>query len=204
MARAVRRPHARFGAKGAKGDDAGVTLVETLVAMVLTMVVGGIVLAATVSTHKSLRVSDDETRGQEDVAVVVDRLARDIRDARGVVCDGAADDPTCITHLQLWSDYNSNYKQDTGETISWKLRKAADGEHYDMLRTTDTGASQVEARTIVRNVAFTYDVPPTASQPAPGETTTKTVTVTMYYDAMTSSGSATRTVTFATMLRNVP
>src|SRR6478752_2004990 len=104
------------------GDDAGITLVEMLVSMMLLLVIGAVVLAATVATHRSTRVADDETRGQEDVAVVVDRLSRDIRDARGVVCDGATSDPQCKTHLQLWVDYNSNYKQDTDETITWKLR----------------------------------------------------------------------------------
>src|SRR5690349_2847914 len=98
--------------QSSREDDAGTTLVETLVAMLLLGVIGAIVLAATVSVHKSQRVSDDETRGQEDVAVVVDRLGRDIRDSRGVVCDGAVDDPTCVRHLQVWIDYNSNYKQD--------------------------------------------------------------------------------------------
>src|SRR6478735_6135662 len=115
-------------------DDAGMTLVETLVSMSLLLVVGAIVLAATVATHRSSRVADDETRGQEDVAVVVDRLSRDIRDARGVVCDGVVSDPLCARHLQLWIDYNSDYKQDSNETITWKLRSGADGSHYDMVR----------------------------------------------------------------------
>src|SRR5690349_4976379 len=99
-----------------RGDDAGITLVETLVSMMILSIIGAIVLAATVSTHRTMRASDDDTRGQEDVAVVVDRLTRDIRDARGVVCDGAMSDPTCARHLQLWIDYNSDYKQDTSET----------------------------------------------------------------------------------------
>lgn len=189
---------------GRSRDDSGVTLVESLVAMTLTLIVGGIVLASTIATEKGLRVSDDETRGQEDVAVVVDRLARDIRDARGVVCDGASYDPSCANHLQLWSDYNANYKQDTGETITWRLQQASDGVHYDMVRATDAGASQIVARTIVQNVAFTYDVPPKSTQPAPGEIATKTVTVNMFYDAVATSGGSVRNVTFATMLRNVP
>lgn len=184
--------------------ESGITLVETLVAMVLLGVVGAIVLAATLSTQNTLRVSDDEARGQEDVAVVVDRLSRDIRDARGVVCDGATYDPTCTVHLQLWADYNSNYKQDSGETITWGLQKSSDDIHYDMVRTTDGGATQIVARTIVENVAFTYDVQPEATQPAPGEVSTRTVKVLMKYDALINSGGSIRTVTFSTMLRNVP
>ena len=196
------------------GDDAGITLVETLVSMALLLVVGAIVLAATVATHKTTRVADDETRGQEDVAVVVDRLSRDIRDARGVVCDGAASDPTCKTHLQLWVDYNSDYKQQSAETITWKLQPGADGVHFDMVRVVGP-ATQVVARTIVENVAFSYpddgsvgpvgsNPAPVASQPPPGVRVTRAVATAMTYDAVTNGATGSRKVVFTTLLRNVP
>lgn len=189
--------------------DAGTTLVEMLVSVLLLGVIGAIVLAATVSVNKSQRVADDETRGQEDVAVVVDRLSRDIRDARGVVCDGAAGDTACTTHLQLWIDYDSNYKQDTNETITWKLRPSGDGVHYDMVRIIGT-STQVVARTIVENVAFKYTrgdnvyIVPSATQPAPGEPTTRVVEVKMTYDAISGSATGRRSVVFTSLLRNVP
>ena len=57
----------------------------------------------------------------------------------------------------------------------------------------------------MQNVAFTYkDMQPTASQPAPGQPTTRVVVVNMYYDALQQSGVGTRTVAFTTLLRNVP
>jgi prepilin-type N-terminal cleavage/methylation domain-containing protein len=188
-------------------DDSGMTLVEMLVSIVLLSVLGGLVLAATLATQRSLRLADDETRGQEDVVVVVDRLGRDIRDARGVVCDGASYDPFCTNHLQLWADYNSNYKQDPGETITWALRAGPDGEHFDVVRSTDGGPEQVVGRTIVSDVAFEYSppaYPPGPSQPAPGVPTTNEVLVNMTYDALRESGTDFRTVEFSAMLRNVP
>ena len=186
-------------------DDAGITLVETLIAMMLFGILGAVVLAATISTQRTMRVADDEARGQEDVAIVVDRLGRDIRDARGVVCDGAASDPTCLRHLQLWVDYNSNYKQDTGETITWELTPNDDGEHKDVVRTVDGGTPSVIARTIVSDFAFLYaPQDPTDSQPAPGEPTTREVRVKMDYDAVVGSDTSQREVTFTALLRNVP
>ena len=186
-----------------RGEDDGITLVEMLVAIVLASMVGALVLAATLITQQNIRTTDYEARGQEDVAVVTDRLSRDLRDARGVVCDGAAWDPTCAVHLQLWIDSNSDYRQEPDEVVTWQLQSnPGDPGHYNMVRTV-SGNSVVEARTIVRNVAFTYDVAPGASQPGPGVVSTRQVTVSMYYDAVNGSASSVRNVTFTTMLRNV-
>ncbi len=190
--------------RGLGGPEDGLTLIEMLVAIILANVIGGVVLSAVILTQRNLRSSDDEARGQEDVAVVTDRLSRDLRDARGVVCDGAASDPSCATHLQLWIDQNSNYKQDPDEVVTWQLQaNAGDPGHYNMLRTV-SGSSITEARTIVRNVAFTYDVAPGLTQPAPGAVTTRQVSVTMFYDAVNGSGTSVRTLAFSTLLRNVP
>jgi hypothetical protein len=137
------------------------------------------------------------------VAVVTDRLSRDLREARAIVCDAAAWDPTCSAHLQLWIDSNSDYRQQPNEIVTWQLQaNPGDPSHYNMLRTV-AGSSVNEARTIVRNVAFTYDVAPGASQPGPGAVTTRVVSVSMFYDAVVGSGTSTRTVTFSTLLRNV-
>jgi prepilin-type N-terminal cleavage/methylation domain-containing protein len=185
-------------------SDDGMTMIEMLVAIILASMVSAVVLSATLITHQNLRTTDDEVRGQEDVAIVTDRLSRDLRDARGVVCDGALSDPTCANHLQLWIDANSDYRQEPDEVVTWQLQaNTNDPGHYNMMRTV-LGSSVTEARTIVRNVAFTYDVAPPTAQPAPGSPTTRRVTVTMYYDAVIGSGTSVRTLTFTTLLRNVP
>jgi len=184
--------------------ESGTTLVETMVAIVIMSVLGAIILAATIATQRSLRVSDNETNGQLDVALAVDLVSRDIRNARGVVCDQVAPDTTCQAHLQLWIDSNSNYKQDSGETVTWRLRLSSDNVHYDLVRETDAGTSKTAATTIVQNVAFTYDTQPKTTQPAPGQPTTRVVSVKMFYNANLSAGTSTRTVAFSTLLRNVP
>ena len=148
-------------------DDGGFTLVELLVVIVMFGIIGTLTLTAVISTQKDYRVADDQSQGLSDVKVASERLARDVRDARAVVCDGAASDPTCTRHLQVWVDYNSNFLLDAGETVTWELKPEVAGAgvcgptgHCDLVRTVN-GASSVEARTIVTNVAFTYDVAPT-------------------------------------------
>lgn len=184
-------------------DDSGLSLVELMVTIVLMGTVS-LFVGTTVSTsHTTLRISDDESRGVADVRNVVERLARDVRDSRSVICDGAVADPTCQNHLQLWVDADANYAQTASETVTWKLQPRAGTTQFDMLRAVTGGASTVQARTIVTNVAFTYDVQPGATAPAPGAAHTTVVNVNMTYDANQSTGSANRTVGFTARLRNV-
>jgi len=189
--------------------DAGVTLVELLVSTVLMAVIGLVTTTAFVDAHKLYRVSDDETTGLADVRTAAERLAQDVRDARSVLCNPAGTpaalataDPTCVRHLQLWVDYNSDYVQQSSETVTWQLINTSVPGHHDLIRLIGS-VSQTEARTIVSQVAFNYDVLPAASAPAPGMAHTTTVNTGVSYDARLSDGSTPRTTSFSARLRNV-
>ncbi len=188
----------------ARQDD-GMTLMELLVTIVLMGIISAIVLTAMVSSRRSVTATEDESRGLADVKTVAERLDRDIRDARGVVCDGAplADgtaDPNCNSHLQLWIDSNSNYKRDSGETVTWSLQPMADAHHFKVIREVGSGTSTVEATSLVVKFAFSYDVQPTDAYTS---TPTRIVNTGMTYDALYGTGTASRTLTFSTRLRNV-
>ncbi len=121
--------------------DAGMTLIELMVAMVLLGTVSALVLAGVIQATRVLTHNDDENRGLSDAKVVLDRLSRDIREASSVTCDGAGSDPNCLAHLQLWIDQNptdsqlsSDYVQQPGEIVTWKLAMNADGVHRDVWR----------------------------------------------------------------------
>lgn len=182
---------------------------ETMVVLVLVSVIGAVVMRATVDSHKVVRITDDQTQGLSDVRVAAERLSRDIRDARSVVCNPvgtpaslASSDPTCTYHLQLWVDYNSDYSQQADETVTWQLATSDRPGQYDLVRTVD-GDSQTQARTIVTQVAFSYDLQPGSTSAAPGATTTKVVNVNMTYDAIQPYGTSNKTVSFTGRLRNV-
>ena len=132
--------------------DRGVTLVETLITMILLGVIGSLVTAAVVQAGQSLTHVDDENKGLQDAKVILDRMSRDVREARGVTCDGGlADptdpttaDPTCNAHLQLWIDTNSNYAQEASEVVTWRLQLNGDADgHWDVWRITGTGSTAV-------------------------------------------------------------
>jgi prepilin-type N-terminal cleavage/methylation domain-containing protein len=191
-------------------EDAGVTLIETLIVMVLLSVVGTLVTRAVIDTHQIVRLTDDQTQGLADVRIASERLGRDVREARSVLCNPAgtppalaASDPTCLYHLQLWIDYDSDYVQQASETVTWRLDSSAASGHYDLVRAVGGGTGVVQSRTIVTQVAFSYDRQPTAVPPGPSAAHTKTVGVDMTYDAVRGSGASNKTVSFTARLRNV-
>ena len=133
----------------------GMTLIELLVAMSLLGVVSSLVVVGVQGAVRVMTHSDDENRGLQDAKVILDRLSRDIREARGVVCnepntgqpvlvwEDADDDPQtpdvlvhsrCKDHVQLWIDDDSDYLEDASEVVTWQLAKNQDDVHYDVWR----------------------------------------------------------------------
>lgn len=189
-------------------NDEGMTLVELIVAMVLISVLGAIVSAAVLMSHKQVRIADDEATGLSDTRVVVERLGRDIRVSRGV--DAGATDSTLV----LWIDYNSDYVRDASsqaeEIITWSVVDQGTGQ-FNTLRSTAGGQVQLQARTLVSDLAFCYLAAPSDDPadclPTPLSATdavnTRLVRVTLQYDSALGYGSDDRTNTFTERIRNV-
>lgn len=190
-------------------DSRGITLVETLVVMLILGVVGSVTTAALVSTHEQHRLVDDESRGLADVRVVVERLGRDVRQARSIDAGATG------AKLVLWIDYNSDYIRDPvsqpDEIVTWQLQaQGAGSTRYNVLRQTSGGVSRVEARTLVSDIAFHYYptaggsemVVPSTGLTASDASAATVVTAELKYDAMNGAG-AFRVTTFTERLRNV-
>lgn len=188
-----------IGRLSVRRDEAGFTLVEVLVASALMAVLGGILTLAFAATVKAQKYGQDESAGLGDVRAVIEQLGRDVRSARAVVCDKAASDQTCQSHLQLWIDYNSDYQLEADtEQVTWQLVKAADGQHYQVIRTVN-GHTRIVARSLIVQVAFSYDIAPTQDETSP----TQQVTTFMTYDTLIGLGTQKRNLTFTERLRNV-
>lgn len=190
------------------GGDDGMTLIETLVTMFLLAIVSSLVLGAVIQSSQILIRTDDENKGLQDAKVILDRLGRDVRESRGVVCDGGLADPTdaasadpgCAAHLQLWVDANSDYLEQPTEIITWRLQNNPDGEHFDVFRVQGTGAGGTavvqhrQASSLIVRIAFTYD---DAQFDRVQE-----VRLGMTYDAVVGRGSDVRQVATTARLRN--
>ncbi|MFV0460067.1 MAG: type II secretion system protein J [Actinomycetales bacterium] len=194
-------------------SDEGFTLVELMVSIILMGVVGSMVLGAVVSAQRTLTHTDDENRGLMDAKVIMDRLGRDVRESRGVVCDKglanpsdpSSSDPNCLSHLQLWVDSNSDYIETADEVITWRLERSSDGEHYDVWRIVGPEGSPVSKRRIATslwtNFAFSYD-DNTFEPLEPNVMRANEVRITVTYDAIVGRGTQLRQAAFTAQLRN--
>lgn len=188
--------------------DAGFSLIELLITMILMGVVSALVVAAVAQAGRIVTHTEDEETGLQDAKIILDRVGRDIRESRGAECDGGlADpgdplsaDPTCLAHVQLWIDSNSDYLREATEIITWRLQANPDGQHFDVWRYVGTGAggtpvtSKRQASSLIVRIAFTYDSPIFAD--------VTQINLNMEYDAFVGRGTDVRKVDFNARLRN--
>ena len=94
----------------------------------------------------------------------------------------------------MWIDFNSDYIQQSNETVTWQLQTDATSPgHFDVTRTVQGQTQVVEARTLINDLAFSY---------SPTPPSTELVATTMTYDALLGGASQSRQVTFSARLRN--
>lgn len=195
--------------------DAGMTLIEVMVAISLISVLGAVMVSAVRDNNKLNIVTRDESQGLADVKKVVERLGRDVRSARALN-PGATE-----SQLVLWVDFNSDYIKTSDEIVTWQLLKEnEDGVQYNVIRQTEGGDPTVQARTLVSDIAFCYWTSTAApnqadcsgSLPASSgggglsaadAARTRLVTTITTYDAMPGAGTGERQVAFSSRLRNV-
>lgn len=192
-------------AAGRSRADAGFSLVELSVAMSLLVVLMTITLTIVVSTREVFVSADDEATGQTDVRTAVERLGKDIRSSRGVYPGATA------ARLELWVDYDSDYRVDTAEIVTWELQANGTGQ-FDVRRTED-GTGTITAETIIDQLAFCYQesagdpcltVPPGGLLESDADRV-RVVQTTMKYDARAEVGvgSGARNLIVVERLRNV-
>ncbi len=180
--------------------DEGVTLVEVIIAMFLMSVISALVVVGVAQAGRILTHNDDENRGLQDAKIIMERLSRDVREARAVTCDAPltqTNPPRCADHLQLWIDTNSDYVAQASEIVTWKVVPSADGQHFNVLRVVGTGSgatTTVEATSLIVGAIFTYG----GVQPEQATV----VNIDLSYDAIVGLGTSIRHAQFTAMLRN--
>ncbi len=208
----------------ASRDERGMTLIEVLVSMSLLGVVSALVIVGVQNAVRVVSHTDDENRGLQDAKVILDRLSRDIRQARGVVCDEAPPangDPIvdaqglpvrCPDYVQLWIDDDSDYLEDSGEIVTWQLSANADNIHFDVWRCRGALAAgdpcdgsavgvqrRLQASALIVRTLFNYE--DGAGAPVQPEDATL-VRLRMDYDAIVGRGVDVKQATVSARLRN--
>lgn len=181
-----------------EGEE-GVTLVEVLITVLLLGVVVAIASPALLSGFNVVNQTDEDTRGLADIKLFVERMSRDLRAARKVY-------PTStLKKLDIWIDYNSDYKASADENVTWALEAQGSGPLFNVVRSTDAGGSELASQTVINGMSFTYCAPP-ASAPAcqtPPPEGTRFVQVNVEYDAEPGRDGSVKTAGFDIRLRNV-
>jgi hypothetical protein len=178
-------------------------VVELVVVMALVGVIAAISASALFSVHVVAGRTDDESRGLSDMKIVVERLSRDLRGARGVELHPLSDQ----TQLVIWIDGNSDYQRVPSEVFTWKLEPGTNPGLYNVIKESGTGLQQIVGYSLISDIAFTYApgqcVAPPCSEFGPAPTSdTNTVRVEMSYDAIPGLHSSPKYVGFKVRLRN--
>lgn len=170
--------------------------------MFIFVMVGALLMSSLSTASQATAHVDDQNRGLADLQVVSERMARDLRVARGV-------DPLATTsQLTLWIDSDSDYKRDTDESVTWRIRCRSgldcgtDERQYDVERVRGpvaTGTVQVVGQSLVSDIAFAYRSGAAVADP---EIATS-VKVSMEYDAIVDAYAQKNIVDFEVRLRNV-
>lgn len=170
-------------------DEAGVTVVELSITLIIAALVSGMALSALLTGTRAVGQVDDEARGLADLQTVVERLGRDLRAARGV------DASSNQSQLTIWIDHDSDYTQAPAETITWTIEAGADVDQYDVVRSDGAGNRRVIGYSLVSAIAFSY------SPQAPPKS--QVVHVDLNYDAYPRDYASDRVNSFEIRMRNV-
>jgi prepilin-type N-terminal cleavage/methylation domain-containing protein len=93
-------------------DDEGFSLVEVLVGMVLVGVVSALGLTTVLAYNRNASVTKAEIDGVEEARLALNRMSRELRQARELVRvqnpDGPAYDPTAVTAVTFKADFDDD------------------------------------------------------------------------------------------------
>lgn len=114
MSRPAAQPaHLTRALRRLDADEAGLTLVELLVAVLLASVVGIGVVRTAAGSVRAERAVVDVRDAMDDARTATERIRRDVRDARRVTATA--------TRLELWVDDDQDGVEETPEQIVYQL-----------------------------------------------------------------------------------
>jgi type II secretory pathway pseudopilin PulG len=177
-------------------DERGISLVEMMVATVISAVVGSLLIAAMGMVTRVDRFTRQDSEALAELRTATERFQKEMRQARKVY---DIDNPpaSTATIVHFWVDYNRDNQQNADEKLIWRLETASLGE-MRLVRTNEEKEAAaedpfVEAVGLVTGSSFAYN-------PAPPDTTI--VTLTLRADINSVDQPSGRTVRTQVRLRN--
>jgi type II secretory pathway pseudopilin PulG len=162
-------------------SEAGVSLIELLVGMMIAAAVGAAVVTWMSSAATTVTIHREDDRAVQDLRHAKDRLTREVRMAAQLLA--AAPD-----ELTLWVDDDSDGSLDPGETVTWAIEAGG-----DLVRSTDAGDTWVVmSHLVAEESGFTFDAESVAE--------IRTVGITLV--ASSGQAGATRSISTQIFVRN--
>lgn len=193
-------------------SEAGLTLVEMLVVLVILGIVGTATVSVVVATSRTQQFTSSMQEVIDDGRVSLARIRRELRTARRVLegsCESvSACDPS--SRLHFWVDQNQNRSPEAVEFICYLTESIGTGQ-WQLVRWdgADTGCSAatrparatVLAKTLVDPLPFKdFEAEPTAD---PDDAETRLVTVLLELEVLGRRGPDSVKVEATVRLRNV-
>jgi type II secretory pathway pseudopilin PulG len=166
--------------------EAGFTLVETLVATTIALLIGSLLVTTLVVAMRTEKYTAQDSEALIELRTAMDRLTKELRQARQVY------GPSTGTSMEIWVDTDRDFHSDPSERITWALVTV--GSEAELRRSTSGGSTQTVALQLVPGTAFTY---------SPAPPSTSSVTVTLIADVQAGGHAAARTLQTQVRLRNV-
>lgn len=179
------------GGSAGRGQDAGSTLVELSIVVLLSSLLAVGTLSILLSSTRSSRVVTDTVARADQSRIAVERLSQEIRQARGLL--PLPSGSSAASHIRLWNDVNADGTLAPAEDVSYSFVAAADGVDLHRWTVADP-ARRLHARGLAAGSGFGYDLPPS--------TATATVTITVQVAAGSDSNAAPVTISTAVRMRN--
>jgi type II secretory pathway pseudopilin PulG len=184
--------------------ESGVTLVEIAITLAIFSMVSALLMNTLATTSTATAHVDDQNRGLADLQTVSERMSRDLRVARGI------DTGATASQLTIWIDSDSDYKRETEESVTWRIKCrsgidcGSDERQYDVERVVgdpdEPQSVHVVGQSLVSGIAFEYLLDGVATLDHQAATSVK---VSMQYDAIVDAFAKLNIVDFEVRLRNV-
>ena len=111
--------------------EAGFTLVELLVVLVLLSVIGTVVTSAVVTSLRSATLTSQKVEALNELEIATQRVTRDLRASENltvVLDDPDAEDPVAVALLAMLSDEDGSVSFVSYEVVNDQLIRLADGQ----------------------------------------------------------------------------
>jgi type IV pilus assembly protein PilW len=112
--------------QGTRRAQAGVSLIELMIAITLGLVAVGAAMAIYLANRKSFALVEGVARVQENARFAVDLLSRDIREAGGLVCGGTLTTVNIVSGINAWTVWSQGLVGNVLGADVWQLPAPSD------------------------------------------------------------------------------